>query len=143
MILLLFVFGLSLVFGFYFLAAGVLRLPSMGAARAIAERGSGKQKVTGFLEDGMDHLSVLLARHITLDEYRKRRMGNILKAAGMGMTPGGSCRLLYSQGRCDSNPHSAMFTVPASCDTSTGFCSGGCLFQRIQKAGREIEGKTG
>ena len=55
MILLLFVFGLSLVFGFYFLAAGVLRLPSMGAARAIAERGSGKQKVTGFLEDGMDH----------------------------------------------------------------------------------------
>ena len=78
MILLLFVFGLSLVFGFYFLAAGVLRLPSMGAARAIAERGSGKQKVTGFLEDGMDHLSVLLARHITLDEYRKRRMGNIL-----------------------------------------------------------------
>ena len=57
MILLLFVFGLSLVFGFYFLAAGVLRLPSMGAARAIAERGSGKQKVTGFLEDGMDHLS--------------------------------------------------------------------------------------
>mgnify|MGYP000264271576 CR=1 FL=1 len=35
----------------------------------------------------MDHLSVLLARHITLDEYRKRRMGNILKAAGMGMTP--------------------------------------------------------
>ena len=87
MILLLFVFGLSLVFGFYFLAAGVLRLPSMGAARAIAERGSGKQKVTGFLEDGMDHLSVLLASHITLDEYRKRRMGNILKAAGMGMTP--------------------------------------------------------
>ena len=87
MILLLFVFGLSLVFGFYFLAAGVLRLPSMGAARAIAERGIGKQKVTGFLEDGMDHLSVLLARHITLDEYRKRRMGNILKAAGMGMTP--------------------------------------------------------
>ena len=87
MILLLFVFGLSLVFGFYFLAAGVLRLPSMGAARAIAERGSGKQKFTGFLEDGMDHLSVLLARHITLDEYRKRRMGNILKAAGMGMTP--------------------------------------------------------
>ena len=87
MILLLFVFGLSLVFGFYFLAAGVLRLPSMGAARAIAERGSGKQKFTGFLEDRMDHLSVLLARHITLDEYRKRRMGNILKAAGMGMTP--------------------------------------------------------
>lgn len=54
MILLLFVFGLSLVFGFYFLAAGVLRLPSMGAARAIAERGSGKQKFTGFLEDRMD-----------------------------------------------------------------------------------------
>ena len=123
MILLLFVFGLSLVFGFYFLAAGVLRLPSMGAARAIAERGSGKQKITGFLEDGMDHLSVLLARHITLD--------------------GGSCRFLYSQGRCDSNPHSALFTVPASCDTSTGFCSGGCLFQRIQKARRKIEGKTG
>ena len=138
MILLLFVFGLSLVFGFYFLAAGVLRLPSMGAARAIAERGSGKQKFTGFLEDRMDHLSVLLARHITLDEYRKRRMGNILKAAGMGMTPE-----VHAASCIVSNPHSALFTVPASCDTSTGFCSGGCLFQRIQKAGRKIEGKTG
>ncbi|MCD7991285.1 MAG: secretion protein F [Clostridia bacterium] len=87
MIPLLFVFGLSLASGFYFLAAGVLRLPSMGAAKAITERGSRKQKATGFLEDGMDHLSILLARHITLDEYKKRRMGNILKAAGMGMTP--------------------------------------------------------
>ena len=81
MILLLFVFGLSLVFGFYFLAAGVLRLPSMGAARAIAERGSGKQKFTGFLEDRMDHLSVLLARHITLDEYRKRRIPEVHAAS--------------------------------------------------------------
>ena len=45
MILLLFVFGLSLVFGFYFLAAGVLRLPSMGAARAIADVGSGNRKL--------------------------------------------------------------------------------------------------
>lgn len=33
MILLLFVFGLSLVFGFYFLAAGVLRLPSHGSSQ--------------------------------------------------------------------------------------------------------------
>lgn len=56
MISLLFVFGLSLAFGFYFLAAGVLRLPSMGAARAIAERGSRKQKAAEFLEDGMDQL---------------------------------------------------------------------------------------
>ena len=141
MILLLFVFGLSLVFGFYFLAAGVLRLPSMGAARAIAERGSGKQKFTGFLEDRMDHLSVLLARHITL--VQKAEDGQYPESRRDGDDPGGSCRLLYSQGRCDSNPHSALFTVPASCDTSTGFCSGGCLFQRIQKAGRKIEGKTG
>ena len=47
MILLLFVFGLSLVFGFYFLAAGVLRLPSMGAARAIAERETENYRIPG------------------------------------------------------------------------------------------------
>ena len=87
MIYLLFLFGVFLAAGFYFLAAGVLRLPSMGAARAITERGSRKQKAGDFLEDGIDQLAVLLARHITLDEYRKRRMGNILKAAGMGITP--------------------------------------------------------
>lgn len=87
MIPLLFLFGLFLAAGFYFLAAGLLRLPSTGAARAIAEHGGRNRKVGVIREDGMDHLSVLLARHITLDEYRKRRMGNILKAAGMGMTP--------------------------------------------------------
>ena len=140
MILLLFVFGLSLVLGFYFLAAGVLRLPSMGAARAIAERGSGKQKVTGFLEDGMDHLSVLLARHITLDEYRKRRMGNILKAAGMGMTPevhAASCIVKAGVTAIPILP-CLLFT---SCDTSTGFAAV-AVIQRIRKA-RKIEGKTG
>lgn len=87
MIPLLFLFGLFLAAGFYFLAAGLLRLPSTGAARAIAEHGGRNRKVGVILEDGMNHLSVLLARHITLDEYRKRKMGNILKAAGMGMTP--------------------------------------------------------
>lgn len=87
MIPLLFLFGLFLAAGFYFLAAGLLRLPSTGAARAIAEHGGRNRKASVILEDGMDHLSVLLARHITLDEYRKQRMGNILKAAGMGMTP--------------------------------------------------------
>lgn len=87
MIPLLFLFGLFLAAGFYFLAAGLLRLPSTGAARAIAEHGGRNRKASVILEDGMDHLSVLLARHITLDEYRRQRMGNILKAAGMGMTP--------------------------------------------------------
>ena len=67
MIPLLFLFGLFLAAGFYFLAAGLLRLPSTGAARAIAEHGGRNRKVGVILEDGMDHLSVLLARHITLD----------------------------------------------------------------------------
>ena len=89
----------------------------------------------------MDHLSVLLARHITLDEYRKRRMGNILKAAGMGMTPEVHAASCIVKAGVTAIPHSALFTVPASCDTSTGFCSGGCLFQRIQRPEERLKEK--
>lgn len=87
MAVLLFLFGLFLAAGFYFLSAGLLRLPSIGTARAITERGSRSRTYTQFLEDGIDHLSVHLAKYITLDEYKKRRLGNVLKAAGIGMTP--------------------------------------------------------
>ena len=52
MIPLLFLFGLFLAAGFYFLAAGLLRLPSTGAARAIAEHGGRNRKVGVILEDG-------------------------------------------------------------------------------------------
>lgn len=87
MIGLLFLFGTFLALGMYFLTAGALRLPSIGTARAITERGRKGPSHARFLEDGLDRMALYLSGYLTLDEYRKRRIGNILKAAGLGMTP--------------------------------------------------------
>lgn len=87
MIGLLFLSGAFLALGIYFLASRALRLPSPGASKAILERGRRRPSHARFLEDCLDRAALHLSGYLTLDEYRKRRMGNILKAAGLGMTP--------------------------------------------------------
>ena len=81
MIGLLFLSGAFLALGIYFLAARALRLPSPGASKAILERGRRRPSHARFLEDCLDRAALHLSGYLTLDEYRKRRMGNILKAA--------------------------------------------------------------
>ncbi len=82
---LLFLFGLFLALGLFFLTASVLKLPTMGAAKAML--GTVKQSESGKdIETYFMILAVRLSGFIRMDAYKRSRMQNVLKASGMNMT---------------------------------------------------------
>ena len=76
---LLFLFGLFLALGLFFLTASVLKLPTMGAAKAMLGTVKQERKAAKTLETYFMILAVRLSGFI--------RMQNVLKASGMNMTP--------------------------------------------------------
>lgn len=84
---LLFLFGVFLALGLFFLSAAVLRLPTIGAARAMLGTVKQERKAAKTLETGLMTVAVRLAKYIRMDEYRRGRMANVLKASGMNLTP--------------------------------------------------------
>lgn len=84
---LLFLFGLFLALGLFFLAASLLKLPTIGAAKAMLGTVKQDKKAAKTIETYLMTVSVRLAKHIHMDEYKRSRMSNILKASGMNLTP--------------------------------------------------------
>lgn len=84
---LLFLFGLFLALGLFFLAASILRLPTIGAAKAMLGTVKQDKKAAKTIETYLMTVSVRVAKHIHMDEYKRSRMSNILKASGMNLTP--------------------------------------------------------
>lgn len=84
---LLFLFGLFLAMGLYFLAASLLKLPTIGAARAMLGTVKQERKSAKTLETHLMVVAVRLANYIHMDEYKRSRMNNVLKASGMNLTP--------------------------------------------------------
>lgn len=84
---LLFLFGLFLAIGLFFLASALLKLPTLGTAKAMlgAVR-QDKRRSKGF-ETYLMTMAVRLAKYIHIDEYKRSRMNNVLKASGMNLTP--------------------------------------------------------
>lgn len=87
MLLLLFLFAVLLAAGLFFILADVLKLPTMGAAKAMLSAGKQDKKAAKTVDAYFMSGAVRLSRFIRLDEYRKSRMSNVLKAAGISMTP--------------------------------------------------------
>lgn len=84
---LLFLFGLFLALGLFFLAASLLRLPTIGAAKAMQGTVRQEKKAAKTVETYLMTVAVRLASHIRMDEYKRSRMNNVLKASGMNLTP--------------------------------------------------------
>lgn len=84
---LLFLFGLFLALGLFFLAASLLRLPTIGAAKAMLGTVKQEKKAAKTIETYLMTVSVRLAKYIRMDEYKRSRMNNVLKASGMNLTP--------------------------------------------------------
>lgn len=84
---LLFLFGAFLAAGLFFLAASLLRLPTLGTAKAMLNTGRQEKKTAQTVEVYLMTVAARLARYIRMDEYKRSRMANILNATGMGMTP--------------------------------------------------------
>lgn len=84
---LLFLFGAFLAAGLFFLAASILKLPTLGTAKAMLNTGRQEKKAARTLEVYLMTIAARLAKHIRMDEYKRSRLANILNATGMGMTP--------------------------------------------------------
>lgn len=84
---LLFLFGLFLALGLFFLAASALRLPTIGAAKAMLGTVRQDKKAAKTMETYLMTVAVRLAKYIRMDAYKRSRMANILKAGGLNVTP--------------------------------------------------------
>lgn len=87
MTIFLFLFGALLALGLFFLAADLLKLPRLATQKALLSVGRREKKQARSLDALLMGWAVKLSGHIHMDEYKRRRLGNILSAAGMGMTP--------------------------------------------------------
>lgn len=83
----LFFTGILLAAGLYFILASLLKLPSMGAAKAMLNAGRNNKKAAKTVEVWLMSGAVKLSKYIRMDDYKRSRMANVLKAAGIGMTP--------------------------------------------------------
>jgi len=87
MILILFLFGLLIAFGLFFILSDLLHLPYLSTARAMLNTTKAEKQTARSMETYLMTWAVKLSQYVRMDEYKKGRMQNILKAAGMNMTP--------------------------------------------------------
>lgn len=86
-VLLLLLFGGFLFLGMFFLAADLLKVPYMKTEKALLDTGRKNKKGAAALDAFMLQGAMKLSHVIRMDEYRKSRMKNVLKATGIKMTP--------------------------------------------------------
>lgn len=87
MVVLIVLFGASLAAGLFFLAADLLRLPYLKTSKAMINTGREKKTAAKTAETYLLTVAVKLAPYIRMDEYKKGRLKNILKASGLNMEP--------------------------------------------------------
>ena len=86
-VLLLLLFGGFLFLGMFFLAADLLKVPYMKTEKALLDTVRKNKKGSAALDAFMLQGAMKLSHVIRMDEYRKSRMKNVLKATGIKMTP--------------------------------------------------------
>ncbi len=84
---LIFLFGVLLAAGLFFIAADLLRLPSLATQKAMLAAGKQARTKTKTVDALLQNAAVRLSRFIHMDEYKWGRMKNVLSAAGLNMTP--------------------------------------------------------
>ena len=80
-------FGTFLAAGFFFIAADLLKLPTLATQRAMIAAGRQTKVRTRTIEALMMGWAGKLSRFIRMDEYKRHRMANTIMAAGLDMTP--------------------------------------------------------
>lgn len=83
----LFFAGILFAFGLFFILSEVLKLPTLRTAKAMLGAGKEDKKAAKTVEAWLMSGAVKVSKFIHMDEYKRSRMVNILKAAGISMTP--------------------------------------------------------
>lgn len=80
-------FAVLLAFGLFFVLADTLKLPTVKVSKAVLNAGKQDKKLSRTLETLLFDVAIRLSKFIHMDEYKKNRLKNILKASGIKMTP--------------------------------------------------------
>lgn len=73
--------------GLFLLLSGILRLPTLRTSKAMMDTGREGKKLSKSLDAFYMDGAVRLSAYIRMNEYKRNRMANVLKASGLGMTP--------------------------------------------------------
>jgi len=87
MMILLFLFAALLATGLFFILADLVKLPTIAATKALINTGKQDKRLAKTVEAWLMVWAVRASRFVRMDEYRRSRMKNILKASGITMTP--------------------------------------------------------
>jgi Flp pilus assembly protein TadB len=87
MMALLFIFGGLTAAGLFLIMADRLKIPTLATTKAMISSGRRSKKYDEMLEAWLMGWAVKVSRLIRMDEYKRGRMKNILKAAGIRLTP--------------------------------------------------------
>lgn len=138
---LLFLFGFFLATGLFFLAASVLRLPTIGAAKAMLGTVKQERKAAKSVEAYLMTVAVRLSKYIRMDEYKQGRMDKILKASGLNMTPQiYEAYALVKAGAVLLGIVPCLFLLPLLCPVLV-ILSLLIYFKEIQKADEKLKAK--
>nr|WP_294485213.1 secretion protein F [uncultured Anaerosporobacter sp.] len=87
MMILILLFGMLLATGLFLILADVFKLPRLATNRAMITATKEHKDKANNLEAVLNAWTVVLAKYIPMDEYKKHRLQNTLHAAGMNQTP--------------------------------------------------------
>lgn len=85
--LILFCVFLIFSIGLFLLLAGLLRLPTLKTSRVMMDTGKEAKQLSKTLDAFYMDGAVKIAKYIRMNDYKKNRMANVLRASGLGMTP--------------------------------------------------------
>ena len=80
-------FGVLLGLGLFFIAADLLKLPTLATEKAMLLAGKQAKSKPKTIDTLLHSAAVKLSKYIPMDEYKKSRMANVLSAAGFSETP--------------------------------------------------------
>lgn len=87
MLQLIILFAVLLALGLFFILADLFKVPYIRTTKAVVNTGRTDKKLTKTIEAWLMELAAKVAKYIPMDEYKKNRLKNILKASGIAMTP--------------------------------------------------------
>ena len=87
MTILLFLFGVAVAAGLFFILADILKLPRLSTEKALLSAGRAEKKRMKSLDAIFLGWAIKISHFIRMDEYKRHRMERTLSAAGMDMTP--------------------------------------------------------
>ncbi len=81
------IFGIALAVGLFMLLANALKIPYLKTSKAVMNTGREDKKISKNIEAIMLGIAAKIGNIVPMDRYKKSRLENTLKSAGIKMTP--------------------------------------------------------